>query len=216
MRRLRLPFALVPLIVLIAAGFGRAQETKKVTGTIAALSADSITVNVAGTDMSFTVDDKVMVIAPGAGTRTRQAAVSNSKPKLGELLKAGDAVEVSYTESGGSRRAAALRKVGAVGSAGVPANVANGTVTAVSATSLSIKGTAGGGSSFEQSYAITPETKVIGKGAGTAASKAGGKLAITDLVSSGDQVTVSFKPEGSTVNATEVRVTMKSAPKKSS
>jgi len=216
MRRLRLPFALVPLIVLIAAGFGRAQETKKVTGTIAALSADSITVNVAGTDMSFTVDDKVTVIAPGAGTRTRQAAVSNSKPKLGELLKAGDAVEVSYTESGGSRRAAALRKVGAVGSAGVPANVANGTVTAVSGTSLSIKGTAGGGASFEQSYAITPETKVIGKGAGTAASKAGGKLAITDLVSSGDQVTVSFKPEGSTVNATEVRVTMKSAPKKSS
>jgi hypothetical protein len=216
MRRLRLPFALVPLIVLIAAGFGRAQETKKVTGTISALSADSVTVNVAGTDMSFTVDDKVMVIAPGAGTRTRQAAVSNSKPKLGELLKAGDAVEVSYTESGGSRRAAALRKVGAVGSAGVPANVANGTVTAVSATSLSIKGTAGGGASFEQSYAITPETKVIGKGAGTAASKAGGKLAITDLVSSGDQVAVSFKPVGSALNATEVRVTMKSAPKKSS
>jgi hypothetical protein len=216
MRRLRLPFALVPLIVLIVAGFGRAQGTKKVTGTISAITADSVTVKVGGTDLSFVVDDKVMVIAPGAGTRTRQAEASNSKPKLGDLLKAGDAVEVSYTEVGGSKLAAELRKVGAVGTAGVPANVANGTVTAVSATSLSIKGTAGGGSSFEQTYAITSETRVIGKGAGTAASKAGGKVAITDLVSSGDQVMISFKPEGSTLNATEVRVTMKSAPKKSS
>lgn len=216
MRRLRLPFALVPLIVLVAAGFGRAQETKKVTGTISSISADSVSVKVAGTDMSFIVDDKVMVVAPGAGTRTRQAAVSNSKPKLGDLLKAGDAVEVSYTDSAGSQRATELRKVGAVGSAGVPANVASGTVTAVSPTSLTIKGTAGGGSTFEQTYAITAATKVVGKGAGTAASKAGGKVAITDLVSSGDQVTVSFKPEGIALNATEVRVTMKAAPKKSS
>jgi hypothetical protein len=157
-----------------------------------------------------------MVIAPGAGTRTRQAEVSNSKPKLGDLLKTGDAVEVKYTEVGGSKLAAELKKVPGVGSAGVPANVANGTVTAVSATSLSIKGTAGGGSNFEQTYAITPDTKVIGKGAGTAASKSGGKIAITDVVSSGDHVMVSFKPEGTTLNATEVRVTMKSAPKKSS
>lgn len=216
MRRLRLPLALVPLIVLIVAGFGRAQDTKKVTGTISSIRADSVAVKVGDTDMSFVVDDRVRVIAPGAGTRTKQAEASNSKPKLGDLLKAGDAVEVSYTDVGGSKLASELRKVAAVGTGGVPSNTANGTVTAVSATSLSIKGTAGGGSSFEQTYAITPDTKVVGKGAGTATSKAGGKVAITDLVSSGDQVMVSFKPAGSALNATEVRVTVKSAPKKSS
>jgi hypothetical protein len=193
-----------------------AQAAKKVTGTIAAMSADSITVKVGTTDMNFSVDDKIKVIAPGAGTKSHQAEQTGKKPTLSELLRTGDPVEVSYTESGSARHATELRKVSSAGTAGVPSNTADGTVTAVSATSLSISGSAGGGATFNQTYVISPDTKVVGKGAGTAANKAGGRVAITDLVGNGDKVSVSFKADGSTLHATEVRVTMKTAPKKSS
>lgn len=217
MRPLRVVVPLVALFVVVGlASRAHGQESKKVTGTLTAMGSDSVTVKVGSSDLNFMVDDKVHVEAPGAGTRTRQAAAAGTKPKLGELLKTGDAVEVSYTEAGGSRHASAIRKVSSPGTGGAPANSATGTVTAVSATSLSISGSSGGGATFTQTYVIDGSTKVVGKGAGTAASKAGGKIAITDVVGMGDHVSVSYKADGSTLHATEVRVTAKGAPKKSS
>jgi hypothetical protein len=214
------PLRVVGPLVVVFVAFGLAShaqaQTKRVTGTLTTMAADSITVKVADTDMNFMVDDKLQVQAPGAGTKTRRAAASGAKPKLNEILKAGDPVEVSYTEMGGSRHATAIRKVASAAPPGVPGNTANGTVTAVSATSLTISGSGGGGSTFTQTYTIDPETKVIGRGAGTAASKAGGKIVITDVVGNGDHVSVSYKTEGSTLKATEVRVTAKGTPKKSS
>jgi hypothetical protein len=214
MRPLRVVVPFVALFVALGlASRAYTQDTKKVTGTLTAMGADSITVKVGSTDMNFSIDDKVHVEAPGAGTRTRQAAAAGTKPKLSEILHTGDAVEVSYADMAGTRHATALRKVASPGSGGAPSNSANGTVTSVSATSLSINGSSGGGSTFTQTYVIDSDTKVIGKGAGTAASKAGGKIAITDVVGMGDHVAVSYKPDGSSLKATEVRVTSKGAPK---
>ncbi len=216
MRPLRVVVPLVALFVVVGlVSLAHGQDSKKVTGTLTAMAADSVTVKVGNTDMNFMVDDKVMVEAPGAGTKTRQAAASGAKPKLSELLKTGDAVEISYMESGGSRHASSIRKVPSAGSGGVPSNTANGTVVSVSTTSLSISGSSGGGASFSQTYAIDADTKVVGRGAGTAAAKSGGKIAITDVVGTGDHVSVSYKTDGSALKATEIRVTAK-APKKSS
>src|SRR5438093_667769 len=69
---------------------------------------------------------------------------------------------------------------------------APGKVTAVTATSLTISGSSGGGATFTQTFVIDPTTKVVGKGAGTAAAKSGGKIAVTEVVHSGDTVNVSF------------------------
>ena len=55
------------------------------------------------------------------------------------------------------------------------------------------------------------QTKVVGRGAGTATKATGGKAAITDLVAAGDKVTVSFHDMGGTLHAAEVRVTAKGA-----
>jgi hypothetical protein len=77
-------------------------------------------------------------------------------------------------------------------------------VTAVSQTSLSISGSSSGGASFTQTYTIDGNTKVVAEGAGTAAAK--GKVTITDLVQKGDRVTVTYKPSGTTLHASEVRV----------
>ncbi len=208
MRPSRIVLSLVVLAFVGVASFARAQDSKKVTGTLTAMGADSITVKVGTTDLNFAIDSTLHVEAPGAGTRTRQAAASGMKPKLGDLLHTGDPVEVSYTESGETRHASSIRKVSSAGS-GVPANVATGTVSAISASSMTINGTGGGGSTFTQTYVIDGNTKVIGKGGSSAAAKAGGKIPITDIVGSGDQVTVSYKAEGSTLHATEVRVTNK-------
>ena len=80
-------------------------------------------------------------------------------------------------------------------------------MTAVSGTSLTITGTAAAGGSFTQSYTIDSNTKVIGEGAGTAASK--GKVTIMDLVAKGNRVTVTYHASGATLPATEVRVRQK-------
>ena len=49
---------------------------------------------------------------------------------------------------------------------------------------------------------------------GQKAAAAGGKVAITDLVATGDKVSVSFQDKGGTLHASEVRVTAKAAPGK--
>ena len=112
MRRLLLA---VPLAALSVVGWptthALAQDTKTSRGTLTAMGADSVTVKVGMADMKFMVDAKTTVEAPGASTKTRQAAAAQkAAPKLGELLKVGDAVEVSYSDMAGSLHAAKIRK----------------------------------------------------------------------------------------------------------
>ena len=76
---------------------------------------------------------------------------------------------------------------------------------------MTISGSSGGGAKFTQTFTIDGDTKVVGKGAGTATK--GGKVIITDLVANGDRVSVSFHDMGDTLHASAVRVTMKSATK---
>ena len=213
MRRLLLA---VPLAVFSVVGWpaphALAQSTKSARGTVTAMAADSVTVKVGATDMKFTVDETTSVEAPGAGGKSRQAtAAGKAGPKLGEILKVGQAVEISYHEMGGTMHASAIRQVSSAGSDGVPAKSSIGKVTAVTATSLAIAGSASGGAAFTQSFTIDPKTVVTGRGAGTAAAAKGGKTAATDLVGVGDTVSVSYREEGTTLHASNVRVTAKAA-----
>jgi hypothetical protein len=88
--------------------------------------------------------------------------------------------------------------------AATKSETATGNVTEVSQTSLTIAGSSSGGAKFTQTYTIDANTKVIGEGVGTAASK--GKVTIADLVKKGDRVTVTYQASGTTVRATEVRI----------
>jgi hypothetical protein len=65
------------------------------------------------------------------------------------------------------------------------------------------------GGSFKQSFTIDGDTKVVAIGAGTAAAAKGGKVAVTDIVGKGDQVTVTYHKMGTTSHAAEIRVTRK-------
>ena len=160
------------------------------------------------------VDAKTVVVATGGGTAERAATAKGTPgPKLADLIKVGDAVEVNYLESGGMRHATNVRRTSSPGAGGgstsdqraaTKAETASGTVTALSTTSMTISGSSSGGATFTQTYAIDTDTTVVGTGAGTASAK--GKVTITDLVKKGDHVTVTFVPSGTTIRATEVRV----------
>lgn len=213
---LALPLAALSIVAWPATP-ARAQNTNMARGTVTAVAADSVSVKVRDAEMKFSVDSKTQVVAVGAGTKARQAtAAGKAGPVLSEVVKVGQAVEVSYSETSGALHASRIRAILTVGSGGgsvteakQAAEVSSGAVTSVSATSLTISGSAGSGASFTQTFTIDAQTKVIGKGAGTAAAAKGGKPTITDLVASGDQVSVSFRDVGGSLHATDVRVLMK-------
>jgi hypothetical protein len=68
----------------------------------------------------------------------------------------------------------------------------------------------------DETFTVDKSTKVVGKGAGTKSSASGGRVAITDVVSNGDRVTVTYDSMGGSMVAKEVRVNSKGsmAPKK--
>lgn len=197
-----------------------AQETKSARGVVTSMMADTVTIKAGNQEMKFMVDAKTTVTAEGGSTATREAATSGKTgPKLGELIKVGDAVDVSYRETSGAMHAARIRRVSDPGAGGgttsdqaaaARTETSNGTVDAVSASSLTITGSASGGGTFKQTFTIDRSTKVVAQGAGTASAASGGKMQITDAVGKGDRVTVMYDKTGSTLHAAEVRVRQKS------
>lgn len=222
MRRtiLRLSLAAFTLVGFISVSLA-AQDTKNARGTVTAMAADTITVKAGEREMKFAVDAKTVVTAEGAGTASREAAASGKSLKLADIVKVGDAVEVSYHETGATMHAARIRKIPSAGSGGggtsderaaTSSDTANGTVQTVSSSSLTITGSAGGSGKFTQTFSIDTNTKVVAEGAGTAAAAAAAKgkpMGVTDYLATGDQVTVTYQKKGDTLLATTIRVTRK-------
>jgi uncharacterized protein DUF5666 len=193
-----------------------AQETKSARGTVTAMGGDSITVKAAERELKFTVDAKTVLTASGAGTAERKAeAAGKPGPRLADFVKTGDAVSVTYQETGSTMRATHIQRVSSAGGgsmSGDRSESSNGRVDSLSGSTLVISGTAGSGS-FKQSFAVDATTRVIAMGASTAAAATGGKVAIADFVGIGDQVTVSYRKAGSGLHADEVRVRAKATKK---
>jgi hypothetical protein len=126
------------------------------------------------------------------------------------LLRVGQGVEVTYADSGSSLHASRIRSIAQLGD-GTGDERSTGTVKSISATTLTISGWSGK-ASFTQTFAIDAKTNVVGKGVGTHAASKGGRIAITDVVSVGDSVSVWYhKVGGDSLQVSEVRVTSKSA-----
>jgi len=203
-------------IVAWQAPAAMAQEHKTARGTVTAVSGDSVSVKVGDQDMKFAVDKDTRVITAGGGTKTRKAqAAGAAGVKVADVLKVGQAVEVTYGESGGTMQAIDIRTMAKVPAAGASATAAPaaktaaGTVKDVSATSLTITD-----KSKDLTFSVDNSTRVIGKGAGTKAKAGGGKIPITDLVASGDQVSVTYHETDGAMHAASVRVVTKASIKK--
>lgn len=184
-------------------------QSKTARGTTTTVTDAALTVRVGDTNMTFDIDGKTAVEAPGAGRQTRAAqAAGASGIKLTSAIQSGQAVIVTYREANGKNVATDIRRVSSAGSGGAatsePVQNVAGSVKSVTARSLVLTSQA-----KDSTFAIDQGTKVIGRGAGTAAGAAGGRLPITDLVGAGDSISISYKAIGGAMHATEVRVTAK-------
>lgn len=194
--------------LVLGSGSALAQPTKTVTGTITSIAADAVTVKAGGQDMTFAVDSKTRVIAPGAGTKGRAAeAQGKAGASVTGLLKTGQAVEVRYHEQG--MHAASIRTIGMLPApkahTATKAQTAAGIVSSVNGNSLTVKG--GGG---EWTFSVDEKTTVSGTGLGTAQRKLmseGGKPTLSEFVHEGDTVTVTYHDMDTTKHASVIRIT---------
>jgi hypothetical protein len=190
-------------------------QNAKASGTVTAVTAKSITVMSSGKRLTFVVDPSTDVIVLG-GSTSSTLKESTGKPgaSVAASIKVGNPVEITYYEKGSARHAAVIRRIDATAAlrekstANKPAS-SSGTVEAVSASSLTISGSAAGDATFKQTFNIDSNTKVIAVGAGTAAAASGGKIRITEVVARGDRVNVSYLAKGNSLLAAEIRVTAK-------
>jgi len=189
-------------------------ESKTARGTVAVIGGESLTVNVSGHDMKFSIDSKTSVQAKGGSTKSAKAAATGKQGvHLDELLTTGQPVAVTYTDEGGALHATAIRTIPKAPAAdsGNAVMKATGIVKALGGDWITIDGRSGGGASFEQTFKIDPATKVFGKGAGTAAAAAGGRMSLKDAVANGDHVSISYRKVGDALHASDVYVTAKAA-----
>lgn len=211
---LALVIAAIGMVTWTATHAGAQDYGNKIRGTIEALGTDTITLKVREGELKFRVLRQTVVEARGAGTRGRQAqADGKAGLPLTEVLKKGDAVEITYvTTASGMLRAALVRAItnsGATSEEKPGDMISSGTVKSVAANALTITGPSGGAALFTQSFTIDSNTRVVASGAGTAAAAKGGKIPITDAVAAGDRVRVSFEEAGNALRASEVRVIVK-------
>jgi hypothetical protein len=209
--------AMLGCAVLVVAAPALAQ-TKTVKGTVTNVGANTLTVNVAGKDMTFNVDVKTTVVARGASTKTREAqAAGKAGPGITEVVKTGEAVEVAYHEAG--MHADTVRALASQAPPPPPAApkgevaakpkamTATGVVSAVTGNSLTVKEKTG-----DATFSVDSKTVVMGKGLGTAGKKlmeAGGKPTLGDFVKDGDTVSVTYHDMGGTKTASTVRIVQK-------
>jgi len=196
------------LVLVGGPALAQAQPTKTVKGAITAIAADSITVKAGAQDMTFVIDSKTEVVAPGGGTKAREAkAAGRAGAAVTDVLKTGQAVEIRYHEKG--MQAAFIRAIAAVPAepkpAGPKAQTASGVVSAMSGNSLTVKG-----ASSEWTFTVDEKTTISGSGIGTASKKMiseGKKPSLAALVHEGDTVSVTYHDVDSTRHASVVRIT---------
>src|SRR5690242_10679243 len=88
------------------------QDARMARGKITALAANELTIKVGDRDMTFGVDGATHVVAAGGGTKTRAAQeVGRPGPRLDQLLRVGQGVEVTYADSGSSLHASRIRSI---------------------------------------------------------------------------------------------------------
>lgn len=190
------------LVLVAGPAVAQAQQTRTVTGSITAISADSVTVKAAdGRDMTFKIDSSTQVIAPGGGTKARAAKAEGKGVTAADLLKTGQAVEIRYHEDG--MHAAIIRAVSSVPS-GQKSQTTSGVVSAISGDSVTVKGSSG-----EWTFSVDEKTTVSGEAVGTAGRKLsseGKKTTLSDLLKEGDNVTVTYHDADGKKHASVIRI----------
>ena len=86
-----------------------ANKTMTAMGTVASVSASSLTVKGKSGDMTFTVDEKTHVTASGASHKSAANKSDNKPTQITDLVHEGDQVTVKYHDMGSMKHAADVR-----------------------------------------------------------------------------------------------------------
>ena len=73
--------------------------SKTVTGTVAAVAADSVTIKAKEGELKLVVDAKTRVIGRGMGTKSKEMKDEKKPTQIVDFVKAGDEVSVTYDET---------------------------------------------------------------------------------------------------------------------
>ena len=86
-----------------------ANKTMTAAGTVASVSASSLSVKGKSGDMTFTVDEKTHVVASGASHKTAANKADNKPNQITDMVHEGDTVTVKYHDMGATKHAAEVR-----------------------------------------------------------------------------------------------------------
>ena len=168
-----------------------AQERRWVRGTVTATTDDSVTVFVDGPDLNltFTVDDASVVFAPG-GVWVHPP--ERTRPRLSDVVRLDDAIEVHYTRKGTRNHAGVVRRsVEALEGSG---RSLEGVVTARSSQTLTVEA-----DGRQSTFTLEPSTKMTRPGLGP-----GPEWPPTHVIRKDDTVLVLYRAEGTALLATEI------------
>lgn len=91
-------------VFLLAALFSSTSATllaasKTVSGTVAAVSADSLTVKSKDGELKLVVDGKTTVVGRGMGTKSKEMKDEKKPTQIVDFVKPGDEVTVTYDDA---------------------------------------------------------------------------------------------------------------------
>ena len=212
MRRAAVSFAVALVTLSLSAALAAPQE-KRARGKVTAITATAITIDVDGKPTTFGIDTATTkFIARGGTTKTKEAERTGIKPTLGDTVKIGDNVEITYLESGGRMLASQVRvgvpSGGAMLGEGQASMTIEGVVSEVSGANLGITPAKG----EPVTFMVDAKTRVIGQGLGTMAKEKetlGAKVTLSEAVAVGDTVRVTYTLSEGMKHATAVRVVQK-------
>jgi hypothetical protein len=101
--------ALFLTALLVSSSIDLHASDKTVSGTVAAVSPDSITINSRVEVVKLVVDSKTQVIGTGVGTKSAKMKADKKTPQIVDFVKAGDQVSAKYDET--SKKASQVRLV---------------------------------------------------------------------------------------------------------
>jgi hypothetical protein len=104
--------ALFLAAVFVSSSVNLQAAEKTVSGTVAAVSPDSITINAKAEVVKLGVDAKTKVVGTGVGTKTAKMKEEKKSPQIVDFVKAGDQVSAKYDDT--SKHASEVRLTKAV------------------------------------------------------------------------------------------------------
>jgi hypothetical protein len=193
------------VVGLVASARPVSAQTKEARGNVTSVTESTLTVKAGAQELTFYIDRETHVEVRRSAKDVQAAQPGNPKPRVNSFFEAGNPVLVRYREENGKNHALNIERVGSAGSDGGsvkdPTRIADGKVTSVSASHVTI---ASGGK--DVTFAITGDTDVLARGASKATKAAGGSTTLTTFVHLGDEVSVSYKDAAGAVTASEIRV----------